>query len=106
MIDRFVFRVLVWIFLASASSWMLLSAFEKSVHIAEAFVADPGFPARYAGLLLVTLVLVAGFIALAAVVISLSVSWRGTGLFRRETDGIRGEVQELRDYVGMGGEAD
>ena len=105
MLDRFVFRVLVWIFLASASSWMLLSAFEKSVRIAEAFVADPGFPARYAGFL-VTLVLIAGFIALAAVVISLSVSWRGTGLFRRETDGIRGEVQELRDYVGMGGEAD
>ena len=76
MTDRFIFRFLVWLFLASASSWMLLAVFEKSVRIAKAFVADPGFPVMYAGFLLV-LVLVAGFIAFAAVVISLSVSWRG-----------------------------
>ena len=105
MTDRFIFRFLVWLFLASASSWMLLAVFEKSARITAMFVGDPEFPARYLGFMVI-LITIAGFIALAAVVISLSVSWRGTGLFRQETDSIRGEVQELREFVGMGGEAD
>ena len=101
MIDRFIFRFLIWLFLASASSWMLLSMLDKGIRIAETFVADPAFPARYVGFLGLVGV-TAAFIAIAAVAISFSVSYRGTGLFRRETGGIRDEVREIREHVGMG----
>ena len=105
MIDPFIFRVLVWLFLASASGWMLLSMLDKGIRIAETFVADSAFPAGYVGFLGLVGV-TAAFIAFAAVAISLSVSWRGAGSFRRETDGIRGEMEGIREYVGMGGESD
>ncbi len=103
MNERLVFRFLVWLFLASASAW-LLSAFEKSVGIAEAVVSDPGFPGRYTGFFGLVVV-IAGVIALAAVVISMSVSYRGAGLFRQESGSIRDELKDIREHVGMGGEA-
>ena len=104
MSERLIFRVLVWLFLTSASAWMLLSAFEKSVGIAEALVSGPGFPGRYMGFFGLAGV-IAGIIALAAVVISMSVSYRGAGLFRQESGSIRDELKDIREHVGMGGEA-
>ena len=41
MSERLIFRFLLWLLMAGASSsiaWLLLSAFEKSVGIAEMFV--------------------------------------------------------------------
>ena len=105
MSERFIFRFLLWLLMAGAAVWLLLSAFEKSVGIAEMFVSDPEFPAKYLGFMMVVFT-IACMIALGAFVISLSVAWHGSGLFRRETDGIRGEVREIREYVGIGGEAD
>ena len=105
MSERFIFRFLLWLLMVGAAVWLLLSAFEKSVGIAEMFVSDPEFPAKYLGFMMVVFT-IACMIALGAFVISLSVAWHGSGLFRRETDGIRGEVREIREYVGMGGEAD
>ena len=105
MSERLIFRFLLWLLMAGAAAWFLLSAFEKSVDIAEMFVSDPEFPARYLGFMMVVFT-IACMIALGAFVISLSVAWHGPGLFHRETDGIRGEVREIREYVGMGGESD
>ena len=105
MSERLIFRFLLWLLMAGAAAWLLLSAFEKSVGIAEMFVSDPGFPARYLGFMMVVFT-IACMIALGAFVISMSVAWHGSGLFRRETDGIRGEVRDIREYVGMGGESD
>ena len=100
--NGFIFRVLVRFFLASAGAWMSLSAFEKGMQIAGMFAGEPGFPAEYVGFFALVGV-IAGIIALAAVVISMSVSYRGAGLFRWETDSIRDDVEEIRDFVGMDG---
>ena len=105
MSERFIFRFLLWLLMASAAAWLLLSGFEKSVGIAEMFVSDPEFPARYLGFMMVVFT-IACMIALGAFVVSLSMAWHGSGLFRRETDVIRSEVREIREFVGMGGEAD
>ncbi len=104
MSERLIFRSLLWLLMAGAAAWLLLSVFEKSVGIAGLLLGDPGFPARYAGLLILVVVL-AGLVAMGAVVISMSATWRGAGLFRRETDGIRQDMEEIREFVGMGGEA-
>ncbi len=98
----FIFRVLVRFFLAGAAAWMSVSTFEKSLQIAGMFAGERSFPAEYIGFFVLVGV-VAGIIALATVFISMSVSYRGAGLFRRETDGIRDDVDEIREFVGMDG---
>ena len=100
--DGFIFRVLVLFFLAGAGAWMSLSALEKGMQIAGMFAGEPVFAAEYIGFFVLAGV-IAGIIALATVFISMSVSYRGAGLFRRETDGIRDDVDEIREFVGMDG---
>ena len=100
--DGFIFRVLVLFFLASAGAWMSLYALEKGMQISGMFAGERIFPAEYIGFFVLVGV-IAGIIALAAVFISMSVSYRGAGLFRRETEGIRDDVDEIREFVGMDG---
>ena len=101
MSNRLISRSLLWLLAASASAWLMLSVFEKSLSIAETFLGDPDFPARYGGFLMLVVVL-AGFVAMGTIAVGVASGWRGADLFRRDRDDIKGEVDEIREFVGMG----